>query len=64
MCGYDGLGEGHGRVKGVRFDVEVSGRGFRPRSSRLDLGISKGVVGWSEYTEELTASLQPLREAL
>lgn len=64
VCGYDGLGEGHGRVKGVRLDVEVSGRGFRPRTSRVDLGISKGVVGWSEHAEELAASLQPLREAL
>lgn len=63
VCGYDGLGEGHGRVKGVRLDVEVSGRGFRPRSSRVDLGVSKGVVGWSEHTEELAASSQ-LREAL
>ncbi|WP_336882770.1 hypothetical protein [Rhodococcus globerulus] len=49
VVGYTGIGLGHGRITGVCVDVEVSGRGMRPQSTRLDLSPTDGVVGWTPH---------------
>ncbi|MDE8647589.1 hypothetical protein PXH69_21680 [Rhodococcus qingshengii] len=50
VTGYAGLGQGRGRITGVTVDVEVSGRGFRPRSATLDLSADNGTVDWTSQT--------------
>lgn len=37
---YGGLGRGHGRLQSIHLDVQVSGKGLQPRSSRLVLAGS------------------------
>lgn len=52
VLGYGGLGQGHGLITGVCVDVEVSGRGLRPQSTRLDLSPTGDVVGWTHHDPE------------
>ena len=61
--GYTGLTQGRGRITGLNIDIEVSGRGFRPRTATLDLGLDEGMVGW---TPRIAEQLRPasLPEAL
>lgn len=63
VAGYTGIGQGYGRITGISVDVEVSGRGVRPRSARFDLSATDGVVGWNPHTPEQSAPL-PLPHAL
>lgn len=63
VAGYTGIRQGYGRITGISVDVEVSGRGVRPRSARLDLSATDGVVGWNPHTPEQSAPL-PLPHAL
>ncbi|MCT6735312.1 hypothetical protein [Rhodococcus qingshengii] len=60
VTGYTGLGQGRGRITGLTVDVEVSGRGFRPRSATLDLSATNGTVDWAAQTPHP----QPLHRAL
>lgn len=60
---YSGIGQGYGRITGFSVDVEVSGRGIRPRSGRFDLSAAGGVVGWTAPAPEEAAPL-PLPQAL
>ncbi|OFE10324.1 hypothetical protein [Rhodococcus sp. 1139] len=60
---YMGIGQGYGRITGFSVDVEVSGRGIRPRSGRFDLSAADGAVGWTAPAPGEAASL-PLSQAL
>ncbi|MCZ9635262.1 hypothetical protein [Rhodococcus sp. BH5] len=60
---YTGIGQGYGRITGFSVDVEVSGRGVRPRSGRFDLSATGGAVGWTASAPEEAAPL-PLPQAL
>ncbi|MFF1947014.1 hypothetical protein ACFVWF_33300 [Rhodococcus qingshengii] len=60
---YKGIGQGYARITGFSVDVEVSGRGIRPRSGRFDLSAADGVVRWTAQAPEQSAPL-PLPQAL
>lgn len=60
---YGGLTAGRGRVTSIEVEVEVSGRGFRPRIGRMELGAQ---TGHAERTQWRTVNATPqlLSEAL
>lgn len=63
IAGCSRIGQGYGRITGLSVDVEVSGRGIRPRSARFDLSPTGGVVGWTPHATEQSTPL-PLPRAL
>lgn len=49
--GYEGLGAGHGRVRGMHLDVRARGRSFPTRGTRLALRHQHGRMGWEASGE-------------
>ncbi|GGG27737.1 hypothetical protein GCM10007304_46960 [Rhodococcoides trifolii] len=47
VTGYTGLGHGHGRLRGVHLDLDVTGRGAQRRTGHLDLSAQDGSAAWS-----------------
>lgn len=48
---YHGIGRGHGRLRSIHLDVHVSGKGMRPRSSRIVLaGDDPAHTAWTIET--------------
>ncbi|MCW4352490.1 hypothetical protein ONR57_04140 [Hoyosella sp. YIM 151337] len=54
ICGYRGLGRGHGRIRGLSLAVQASGRSFQQRRSTMRLTCMAGRVRW-EAEETITA---------
>ncbi|MDG3008917.1 hypothetical protein G4X40_02005 [Rhodococcus sp. D2-41] len=46
ICGYSGLGAGHGRLRALSLSVRAHGRSFQPRSARMDLRHDRGRLCW------------------
>ncbi|WP_235686466.1 hypothetical protein [Tomitella gaofuii] len=57
--GYEGLGQGHGRVRGMGLTVRARGRAFPARGTRLVLRHQHGLMGWEADAEPVrTASAE------
>ncbi|MFD0366343.1 hypothetical protein ACFQZZ_33340 [Nocardia sp. GCM10030253] len=57
---YAGLGRGRGRLQAVHLEVRVSGRGTRPRTSRVTLaGALGGRTCWTRQTAPAAAATFP-----
>lgn len=59
VCGYRGLGRGHGRIRGISLAVEARGRSFQPRRSAMHMTCTAGRVRWER--EEAIAEVMPLK---
>lgn len=63
VLGYGGLEAGRGRITRIDIEVEVSGRGFRPRTGRMELGADAGVTQRTAW-RTISAAPQSMLEAL
>ncbi|GAA4807852.1 hypothetical protein [Tomitella cavernea] len=54
--GYEGLGQGHGRVQGMGLTVRAHGRAFPARGTRLVLRHQHGLMGWEADAEPVRAA--------
>ncbi len=55
VSGYEGLGAGCGRVRGMRMDVRARGRAFPSRGVGMALRHRRGRMGWSTGEEPAPA---------
>ena len=56
VSGYEGLGAGCGRLRGLELSVRARGRSFPMRSTRLGLGHGGGRMGWRPLIADETPS--------
>ncbi|WP_182359235.1 hypothetical protein [Tomitella gaofuii] len=56
VSGYEGLGRGHGRVRGMGLTVRARGRAFPARGTRLVLRHQHGLMGWEADVEPVRAA--------
>lgn len=62
--GYDGLGEGYGRVTAVQLDVAATGKGSQRRSIRMEIRPDAGRVTWRAAPTAARAAQPVFRSAL
>lgn len=60
VCGYSGLGAGHGRLRALSLSVRAHGRAFQPCSARMDLRHERGGLRWIPCPEQADP-VAPLR---